>query len=644
MVFRFLFVLLFVLVSNCSNTEFKEEINKDKDVLEVEMLYSISKNKKKKLNLRLNAINSAYKILKNKEIDSVLSKVLYQKALLHYSNKEYDSMLYFNDILINSSKFKNEHYYLGNANFLNAFYFDDIKYVPERAFYFYNQAKNHFKRISDSSEVGKCLLNLAYLQNNSNDYFGSKESVTQALQYLNADKDKSNFTSAYNVLAISNKELLNYNEAIKYYKKAIALTNSEMSKLNYKINISVVHTANKKYSEAIKLLKSLKNDTLLLTSPLKKARVIDHLAYNEWLKDSINTSKDLFAALEIREKYNIPTALIPSYKHLGEFFIKKNKAKASEYLEKAIEVSKLVKYPKGELEALRLLMELKPNNVALKNRYIYLSDSLKRQELNVKTQFAHIKYQDQQKTEQLLQQTNLAKQREIALLKEKEQKNIFIFAGIIFLLITLFYLKFQSVKYKNDKIESVYKTREALSKTIHDEVANEINLLTNYVENHSNSPMSSGENLLSNKLNNIYQRARNISASNNKIDFSNFKEELNNLLVQYNPTNIQLITNLVEFEWQSIANYKKGEIYLVLQELLVNAKKHSNASIITLILGDNNKQRTITYNDNGDGADLNKERLNGLKNAENRIKNIKGVFNFETSPGKGFQATIVFKK
>ncbi|OED44381.1 hypothetical protein AB832_02055 [Flavobacteriaceae bacterium (ex Bugula neritina AB1)] len=121
-------------------------------------------------------------------------------------------------------------------------------------------------------------------------------------------------------------------------------------------------------------------------------------------------------------------------------------------------------------------------------------------------------------------------------------------------------------------------------------------------------------------------------------------EELKNLILQYNSNQVKVITNLSEFDWQMIPDYKKIAVYRVIQELFINAKKHSGCARITLMTKDVEKKRVITYTDDGIGCDISRVKTNGLINAENRMENIKGKLTFETSPRLGFRAILLFQK
>ena len=75
-----------------------------------------------------------------------------------------------------------------------------------------------------------------------------------------------------------------------------------------------------------------------------------------------------------------------------------------------------------------------------------------------------------------------------------------------------------------------------------------------------------------------------------------------------------------------------------LNSLIINMKKHSQASIVVLVFQKENRKLHISYSDNGIGNDLKKG--NGLQNTENRIQAINGTIIFDTEPNKGFKTKI----
>lgn len=166
-----------------------------------------------------------------------------------------------------------------------------------------------------------------------------------------------------------------------------------------------------------------------------------------------------------------------------------------------------------------------------------------------------------------------------------------------------------------------------------------------YAETQDLSDLTKKEKFL-NQIETIYNRTRNISLENSEIDTGkNFKENLSNLISSYDTdqTNI-ILKNFDAIDWNTIKKNTKITIHRILQELLINMKKHSQSSLVVLGFESKNKTYEINYSDNGIGSSDKIHFKNGLLNVENRIKTIKGTFTFETESQKGFKAKIVFPK
>ncbi|WP_254504173.1 hypothetical protein [Aquimarina spinulae] len=285
--------------------------------------YDVSKDKAQTIDSRQEAIDKAYRQVVAQQNDTLYVKVLYRKSVLHYSQKQYDSLTYYNDLLLAKAKESNDLYYTGKANYLKGYYLHAIQYSLDSSFYYYNKSKNNFLSIPDSSQVGRRLLNMAHIQQNCSDYFGSKETTTEALQYLDKQKDTNYIASAYNVLAMNNLKLLNDKDATLFYKKAIEITKDQKNLLVYKNNLGTVYIGTQEYQKAIELFKGILKDSLINKIPKQRARVLDNLAYARWRKDTLDVRNDFLKALEIRTKHNDKSGLIASYTRLGEFFFAK---------------------------------------------------------------------------------------------------------------------------------------------------------------------------------------------------------------------------------------------------------------------------------------------------------------------------------
>jgi len=186
-------------------------------------------------------------------------------------------------------------------------------------------------------------------------------------------------------------------------------------------------------------------------------------------------------------------------------------------------------------------------------------------------------------------------------------------------------------------------TEYKLSKKIHDEFANDIAELSNYIERKWRIE-GDDRSIILTQLDDLYLRARDISVKTAAIDLQNYSRALRNLIMQHNTASIKVIINsLNSIPWIHIPDHKKIAIYRALQELLINTAKYAKASEITIGFLPSDRSARITYHDNGIGFERSEKNLQGLKNVETRMASIQGNFSFESSLNNGFRGTLIFK-
>lgn len=623
----------------------KSENKNDKDNAtytndSIQFYYYASLDNKLSIAQKKQAINKSFLLAKANERDTLLSKILYQKGLLHISLKEYDSLLFYSNHFIKTPNQFN----LGKQYFLKAYYFDEIALIPDSAFVNYNHSKNQFQLIKNKSWIGKALLHMGLIQQNQSDFFGSKETITEALQYLNKEKDTNYIVSSFNGLATNHRKLLNHEDAIKYYKKALAFSVNKADRIVINNNLSATYIDNKNYSEALNLLTKIVKDSLLREKPNEYARVLDNMSYAEWLLGKNESKLKLLDALNIRIKNNDLRGQIASYTHLGEYYSKNNQTKAISYFDSVIQLSKKLKNPKAEKDAIKQLIQLDTDNLKLKDRYIFLQDSLYTQELKVKTQFAKYKYDDKIKQEDILRLQKEKAEEQLKTNKQQNQKVLAILSLIVLFLITTFivYYLTQRAKHlkqqnKTAKLEATFETEAELSRKLHDDFGGKLNHTMLLVQNNAD------KDKLLDSLESLYNQSRNFSRVLNEVDTGvNYKNELLQMLNNFTSKEKKLILiGSKEIEWDSINALTKITLYKVLRELMINMAKHSNATIISLSFKKTDTILQINYVDNGVGAsEKAMNTKNGLRNTEKRIKAIGGTIIFETEKEKGFKAEI----
>ncbi|WP_317133039.1 tetratricopeptide repeat-containing sensor histidine kinase [Flavobacterium ustbae] len=484
---------------------------------------------------------------------------------------------------------------------------------------------------------------MANIQQINGDYYGSKETLTEALPFAKIDQ---NYKAAINNLfGIADKELSIYDDAIFYYNEAIKEANNQVAKQSPLNNIAVIYIKKKNYDEAIKILESILKTKALDNFVKSKARVIDNLGFAYFKKGSNEKGLQLMnESLEIRTKSDDFYGSIESYLHLAEFYSKTNIKKSNEFAQKAYQTSTKLNSVDERLKALSFLIS-NDAGIQFGQKYIAINDSIISIRNNYKNKFAKIKY-DSKKEKDENQKLRLQRAENLVALKDAEKERaIFIAAFVIFLLLLVYFKKQYDNRNRIKNIKTAYDTETRIAKDIHDGLANDVFHAITYTQTQPLANENSKENLLQ-KLDDIYSRVRGISRENSDIDTGpNYSNNLKEMLSTYNSPQTNVIINGVEkVNWDSVEHLKKVAIQRVLNELMVNMKKHSEANVASIKFNSDSNSLFIDYSDTGKGCEKSKIIKNGLQNMEIRILAVKGTITFDTEPNKGFKVKITMPK
>ena len=609
----------------------------------ISFYYETSKNQKISLSVRSQKINRALALIDDSKTNTLLNQVLFQKNLIHFASNEYDSLLIYNDKLVRFATQIKDERILAEQYYLMGYYYAEILHLYNQAIENYTISKEFSQQLKDSSKVGRNLLNIGTIQKDQNDFFGSKETLTEALQYLRPNKDLKYIANCYNALATDHRKLLNYSDAIDYYLLALKSTNSEREILSYKNNLAATYIDNEEYNKAISLLNSISKDSLLFSNQKDYARVLDNLAYAKWLSGIDCEEGEFQKPLKIRTQNKDLRGQIASFTHLGEFNGKTNPKRARSYFDSVIQLSKSLKIPRAEKDVLKHLMNLEPNNLNIRNRYVFLQDSLYEQELRVKTQFAKYKYDDKLKQESILRLEKDNAERKLEVAQQRNQKIRSTAIGGLLLFISGFVIYFfvqrsNRLKQQNRtaKLEATYETEAELSRKLHDDFGGKLNHAMLLLQNGADSSE------VLNVVDGLYNQSRDFSREINDVDTGlNFKDFLFGMMGNYCKNTKLMVTGSTEVDWLKISTLSKKTLFKVLQELMINMQKHSGASLVSVAFEQSKKTLKATYIDNGIGATKDGLNIkNGLWNTEKRIKAIGGTIIFDSDKGHGFEAQI----
>ena len=644
----FFYFCLFNLLQFSSCAKIEKDQNGDKIALDSVSLYLQQFNDATSSDGNgLIYANKALSYVKKAEPDTVqtnnIEKILNYKVGVFRNLNELDSVITTYNTLLKIALQKNDSATIAYQYFLLGYY-HQIKQQKDSAFVNYKLAKDLYLKLNDSVKVGESLVYMAMIQSDFGDLVGSDKTAIQALKHLDEDNIVY-LTTVYNCIAISAKKQHDYLEAIYWYDKAIEVSTDEMLKNLYLNNKANAYRSLKEYDKAIEILSNLKKDTLLNNDIKHKARVIDNLAYTKWLaNEDEEVLNDFLLVMNMRIQDEDLFGLIGSYAHLSDYYKKKNPTTALEYAEKMYQASIIKKIPQDQLEALQRLIELENSNKAKAyyQRYVQLSDSLNKAEKSALNKFVKLEYDSEKNREENLQLKITTSEKELEIQKGKTNNILLFTSGSTIFISLLFFIYYKRKKNQIEKRVEVYKTEERIAKKIHDEVANNMVNIMNKVQ-YTENPKEA----LLDDLEKVYLLTRDISHQNNSIETgAHFEPFLKSMLTSFNSdTTTVILKDIQKVEMASIAKEKQIELYRILQELMVNMRKHSEATLVAITFKNVDSHISINYSDNGKGLDLKELKFkNGLKNLETRIKSISGTISFETSIHNGFKAAISFKK
>uniref|UniRef100_UPI003D7F61CC tetratricopeptide repeat-containing sensor histidine kinase n=1 Tax=Pedobacter sp. TaxID=1411316 RepID=UPI003D7F61CC len=516
---------------------------------------------------------------------------------------------------------------LKEYNKANDFY-DEVRY--DSAFYYYNKVALTSR---DSLLVGKSLFNMAITQSVIGDYFGSDESAIMALNYFERT-DPTYFATVYNTIAINKTSLKAHRESIVWYKKSLAFYKDKDS-LTCKNNLAVAYFRLKEYDTAKYIYHQLLKEENVQNNPILLARVADNFAFTKWHQNAnYKAAPEFLKALKIRKKENDFWGQIASFGHLADYYSQSKPDSALLYAHQMYQITSKLNSPDDRLEALQKIIRLSEPEIIKRYFDVYqkLGDSVQEAHSAAKNQFALIRYETEKH-----KADNLKLQHENT---EKRYQLIIVLVITSLLLIGgLFWYKKRKQKLALEAQHSIRESQLKTSKRVHDVVANGLYRVMTEIENQEHF----NKELTLDRIEDLYEKSRDISYENEKPTLTPFHEKISELLTSFatEGTKILIAGNAPEL-WEKVNTNTQYEIEHILQELMVNMTKHSGASNVGVRFEQNAHQIYIYYTDNGIGMKENVLKNNGLRNTGNRINTIKGAIIFDYKAETGLKIQISF--
>ncbi|MGV9004796.1 tetratricopeptide repeat-containing sensor histidine kinase [Flavobacterium sp.] len=497
----------------------------------------------------------------------------------------------------------------------------------DSAYYYFNKALQ--SEYNNDAKI-YALLQIAGIQQQLGDYSGCEETATQA--YKN---NKSSKYSIYinNILGIAFLEQNNFQDAIKHYNEVLDDSISALDRCIIQNNKAVVYLEQNKFQKAIEIEEKIIQHPALKADKKQWAKAADNLGF-AYLKTGNDKALIFLKQAEIiRDSINDDFEKIASYIHLAQFYQNKNALLATTYARKGYQSAKNINSPDDKIEALHYwLLNAPPEQAkSLAVKQMKLSDSINKVRQSAKNQFAKIKYDSSKAVED----KNIANRITLVTFF------LLIFVGMIGVG-GIFFIKYLNrIKLK----QSIYITETRIAKKIHDELANDVFQALMYAETQDLSNAQTKEIFLDH-LDIIYTLTRDIANANSEIDTgTSYHENLFDLISSFNCTKTNVLINASEdLKFDKIKKETKIAIHRVLQELLVNMKKHSKSTLVVISISFIPKIIKIKYSDNGQGFKKTTINKKGLKNVENRIFALKGTITFDSQLNSGLKINMTLPR
>jgi signal transduction histidine kinase len=626
-------------------------------------------------NNKENYLDSIGNLLKSKENDSIVREAYLKVATEYYYIDNLEKSLSFSLKALQLSKQAKDSVRIPKALFYAGDCYQNSK--RDSAYFYYLQAEKLYYKIHDYDNMGRMLFNKAYVLFYDGNYVECEVEISKALLYLKNSKNHRLIYSCNTLMGSCLEKLVNYDEALRYHK--LALLDLEKMKRNGEdkdvihdysissvINICNLYDLKGEYSKSVEQLQRLLSEDLKKKSPILYANVLSNLAYSKMKSGNYkNVDSMFFESLRIVDSIGNESDVLYKKIHIGEYFLtQKDTTKSIKILKEANELAIKIKNSNEILASLKLLSELDKNNrLFYANEYIKVSDSINQVQKNAHNKYARIEYE-----------TSRIEDENKVLTKENFYILIVSF-GLILILGLIFVLRY--LKYRNKELEFFKKQKTAneeiyqllteqqkkidiakeneksrMAKELHDGVMNKIygvRMNLGFFNTLTDEETIEKRKVYILELQNIEYELRMISHDLSRgsfFDGNDFNVLLTSLVEnQKEFTNTQFkYINDGMFEWESVENIYKINLYRIIQEAILNVNKYANAKKCEVRIEkmDNNRLK-LSITDDGQGFNIVAKKGGiGLSNMKERANSLKGQFKVESKIGEGAKIEVMF--
>ena len=207
-----------------------------------------------------------------------------------------------------------------------------------------------------------------------------------------------------------------------------------------------------------------------------------------------------------------------------------------------------------------------------------------------------------------------------------------------------FFLQMQENELQRLRIKKI---REDIINNLHDDIGTQISVI-NALSQGSLHWLDIDQNKSLKYLHDIEDAISNIASKTEQIVFegnskaivdeSHLSRQLEEILmILFQNTNINYTTTLPpDKAWNSYSSAFKNQLFLIFKELLVNIKKHAQASELKILIKIRSNNFYMMVSDNGIGFDTKQNHPgHGHHSLRKRVETLNGKLDIKSSPDKG---------
>lgn len=585
-------------------------------------------------------------------VDSSSLKIQQNYIKKYVKVNQFDSVYSYSSQLESLSQAKKNPYYFAESQFYKGIY-HYVNINNDTAYYYFNRARKSFLEFSDSAGIVKTMRGMALIQTQVGDFIGARKTANAILDFI-PRKAFTKRADIYSILGYTATIQKDYEDAIRWYQESIS--DSIQSEDRYGIMNNLVYNYTKlgeknpeNYQKARAVLNQMEEELYKLVREKQYTSYLDNRAYLDFKENPRKANSDMFyQALRIRKNTKDIRGLLGSYSSLTEFYEHRNNSKAIQYADSLLSVATQLKDHRNRLEALQYLIKydqsskVKEYAIAYKN----LRDSLDNVRDHHIAEFATIRFEINEKRKENAQLQKEILTHDAAL---KWNQNIIILLllfGLLSIFLLLNYVRSIRIQNKKKLIVEIQNAEQKLARKVHDELANSLYQTISFIDGNQIIQNQENKEKLIDKIDKIYKLSKDISRESQAINTDeNYANEIFSLVSYYKNESTNIIfVGFEEDAWKEYSSDVKLHFYKILQELLTNMRKHSQASLVSLRFNFQEYSMIFNYSDNGIGIhDKQPQNANGMINIQKRLEIIKGKG--QTIPSeKGFKYELEIGK